>query len=47
MVDYAPWSGNYSGTTVYNNTIMGAFSDDASPEVGQTDGTETHQIMIK
>jgi hypothetical protein len=27
MVDYEPWLGNYTGTTVYNNTILGGFAD--------------------
>jgi hypothetical protein len=46
MVDYNPWSGNYTGTTVYNNTIMGAFSDETL-QAGEKDGTDSHQIMIK
>ena len=28
MVDYEPWSGNYTGTTVYNNTILGGFANE-------------------
>lgn len=28
MVDIEPWSGNYTGTTVYNNTILGGFANE-------------------
>ena len=28
MVDYEPWLGNYTGTTVYNNTILGGFANE-------------------
>ena len=28
MVDYEPWLGNYTGTTVFNNTILGGFANE-------------------
>jgi hypothetical protein len=46
MVDYDPWQGSYKGTVVYNNTILGAFSDE-TPEAGQKDGEDSDHIMIK
>jgi hypothetical protein len=47
MVDYDPWNGNYTGTTVYNNTIIGKFSDETTAQAGDKDGTASQQIMIK
>jgi parallel beta-helix repeat protein len=46
MVDYAPWSGNYTNTVVYNNTILGGFSDQAELP-GETNGTSTDDVIIK
>ncbi|KIK53276.1 hypothetical protein GYMLUDRAFT_49452 [Collybiopsis luxurians FD-317 M1] len=46
MVDYDPWNGNYTNTVVYNNTILGGFSDE-KPEAGESDGTSTDDVIIK
>jgi hypothetical protein len=46
MVDYLPFSGNYAGTVVHNNTIMGGFSTD--PESSrETDGANVDDVIIK
>jgi len=45
MVDYQPWSGNYTGTTVYNNTILGGF---ANEDLGSSsDGLNAEHAIIK
>lgn len=46
MVDIDPWSGNYTGTEVRNNTIMGGFATD-NDEATQTDGTNADDVIIK
>jgi hypothetical protein len=46
MVDYDPFSGNYSGTVVRNNTIMGGFA--AGPaEAGEAKGVNSEDAIIK
>jgi len=46
MVDVSPYSGNYRGVVVTNNTIMGGFA--TSPDVGSaTDGTNSEDVVIK
>lgn len=46
MVDYEPWSGNYTGTVVHNNTIMGGFSTD-NVHSGESDGANIDDVIIK
>lgn len=46
MVDYDPWNGNYTNTVVYNNTILGGFSDEKE-ESNETDGTSSDDVIIK
>ena len=45
MVDYEPWSGNYTGTVVYNNTILGGFANE-NPD-NTTDGINAQHAIIK
>jgi hypothetical protein len=45
MVDYEPWLGNYKGTTVYNNTILGGFADE-NPD-NSTNGVNAGHAIIK
>ena len=45
MVDYETWLGNYTGTTVYNNTILGGFAD-VSPG-NSSYGTNSGHAIIK
>ena len=44
MVDYDPWLGNYTGTTVYNNTILGGFAD-VSPDKSSNGINPWHAII--
>jgi hypothetical protein len=46
MVDYLPFSGDYIGTVVHNNTIVGGFSTD-QPTSGETDGANADDVIIK
>ena len=45
MVDYDPWDGNFRGTSVHNNTILGGFATGDSD--GELKGTNTHSAIIK
>ena len=45
MVDYQPWSGNYTGTTVYNNTILGGFENEDLNH--SPDGLNADHAIIK
>jgi len=45
MVDYQPWSGNYTGTTVYNNTILGGFANEDLNH--SPDGLNADHAIIK
>jgi hypothetical protein len=47
MVDYNPFSGDYSGTVVRNNTILGGFASDDEDEVRQTKGENDEDVIIK
>ncbi|EIN10985.1 hypothetical protein PUNSTDRAFT_100908 [Punctularia strigosozonata HHB-11173 SS5] len=47
MVDFDPWSGDYTGTVVRNNTIMGGFATDTSDEDSETKGTNDEDVIIK
>ncbi|KAJ3533385.1 hypothetical protein NM688_g7290 [Phlebia brevispora] len=46
MVDYLPWSGNYTDTVVRNNTIAGGFATD-QPVGGEKDGENNEDVIIK
>ncbi|KAI9447929.1 hypothetical protein H4582DRAFT_1897235 [Lactarius indigo] len=46
MVDVTPWGGDYSGTVVRNNTIIGGFATD-SDSATQTDGDSVDDVIIK
>ena len=46
MVDYDPWNGNYTGTIVHNNTVIGGFATD-SDSAHQTDGVNADDVIIK
>jgi hypothetical protein len=46
MVDVLPWGGNYTGTVVQNNTIIGGFATD-SKSASQTDGENVDDTIIK
>ena len=46
MVDVTPWGGNYTGTIVHNNTIIGGFATD-SDSAHQTDGANVDDVIIK
>ncbi len=46
MVDVTPWGGDYSGTVVRNNTIIGGFATD-SKSATQSDGANVDNVIIK
>ncbi|KAI0286460.1 hypothetical protein BC826DRAFT_917816, partial [Russula brevipes] len=45
MVNVAPWGGNYTGTVVQNNTIIGGFATD-SKSASQTYGQSANNVVI-
>jgi len=45
MVEYEPWSGNYTDTTVFNNTILGGFANE-NPD-NSTKGINSGHAIIK
>lgn len=46
MVDFDPFSGDYTGTVVRNNTILGGFATDTQ-EAGDTKGNNFENAIIK
>ncbi|KAI0331299.1 hypothetical protein GY45DRAFT_1322582 [Cubamyces sp. BRFM 1775] len=46
MVDYDPWSGNYTNTIVRNNIIRGGFATD-SAEAGEAKGVNEDDAIVK
>lgn len=46
MVDYDPFNGNYTGTVVRNNTILGGFATDEE-EPGDLKGSNLENAVIK
>jgi parallel beta-helix repeat protein len=46
MVDVVPWGGNFTGTIVRNNTIIGGFATD-SESASKTDGQNADDVIIK
>jgi hypothetical protein len=47
MVDFLPWDGDYTGTVVQNNTIMGGFAAGSSTSASQNDGDNADNAIIK
>ena len=47
MVDFLPWNGDYTGTIVKNNTIMGGFAANSSISASQNDGENVGDAIIK
>jgi hypothetical protein len=47
MVDFLPWNGDYTGTIVQNNTIMGGFAANSSTSPSQNDGENAGDAIIK
>jgi len=45
MVDVNPWNGNYSGTIVRNNTIIGGFA--TTPNSGGAKGDNNETAILK
>lgn len=46
MVDYDPWSGDYTGTVIHNNTMLGGFATD-KPEGSDTKGENADDATMK
>lgn len=46
MVDYLPFSGDYTNTIVRDNTIIGGYSTDTE-EAGETKGENNETAIIK
>ncbi|KAG6813030.1 hypothetical protein H0H92_014564 [Tricholoma furcatifolium] len=46
MVDYDPFNGDFTGTIVTNNTILGGFAN-SPEEPGEADGTNAADAIIK
>ena len=46
MVDYDPFAGNYSGTIVRGNTILGGFSTEKA-EGSENKGVNSEDVVIK
>ncbi|KAI0322505.1 hypothetical protein OF83DRAFT_736540 [Amylostereum chailletii] len=46
MVDIDPWGGNYTGSVVQNNTIIGGFATDSDTD-GDARGTDLHDAIVK
>lgn len=46
MVDYLPWSGNFTGTIVENNNIMGGFATNLTNSTSE-EGKNTYDAFIK
>lgn len=47
MVDYNPWNGNYTGTIVQNNTILGGFATDTPSASNDSLGDNKDDVIIK
>jgi parallel beta-helix repeat protein len=47
MVDFLPWNGDYTGTVVQSNTIMGGFATGLSASASQHDGENVDDAIIK
>lgn len=46
MVDYLPWNGDYTGTVVTGNVILGGFAT-SGPQSGEESGTNANNALIK
>ncbi|KAF8507643.1 hypothetical protein BU17DRAFT_100380 [Hysterangium stoloniferum] len=47
LVDYNPWNGNYNGTVVRNNDIVGGFATDSIDDAVDNKGTNSGSAIIK
>lgn len=47
MVDYEPWLGDYDGTIVHQNRIVGGLSTSSPTSPDDTRGTNDHNAIIK
>jgi hypothetical protein len=47
MVDFDPWNGNFNGTVVENNHIIGPFADGPALTAGDLTGPNSKDIIIK
>jgi hypothetical protein len=47
MVDFDPWSGNYDGTVVKNNNIVGGLATDSPTSSADSKGTNNQDAIIK
>lgn len=46
LVDYSPWSGNYTGVVVQNNSIFGGFATDSDAD-SQSKGDDEFSAIVK
>jgi len=46
LVDVVPWGGDYSGTVVQNNTVLGGFATD-SKSATQNNGENVDDVIVK
>ena len=46
MVDLEPFDGNYTGTVVRNNTILGGFATEKG-KPGDKEGVNSYDVIIK
>jgi hypothetical protein len=46
LVDFNPYSGDYTDVVVYNNTILGGFSTDQATG-GRVNGPHAEDVVIK
>jgi hypothetical protein len=47
MVDYDPWSGNYDGTIVRQNNIIGGLATSSPTSSQASEGTNNADAIIK
>lgn len=47
MVDYEPWSGDYTGTVIHNNTIFGGFANENPDPKNDSKGINAEDAIIK
>ncbi|KAF8514858.1 hypothetical protein BU17DRAFT_68219 [Hysterangium stoloniferum] len=47
LVDYNPWKGDYDGTVVRNNSIVGGFATDSPTDAGDNRGSNNESAIIK
>lgn len=47
MVDYDPWSGDFTGTVVENNIILGGFATSGTNPSDSEEGKNAEDTFIK